>query len=46
VRKIILMMPVPVDGSTDAPERELDWQKADDKLHRRNEQVGAMVRAK
>ena len=38
-------MPVPVDGSTDGPERALDWHKADDKLHRRNEQAGAMARA-
>jgi hypothetical protein len=28
------MMSVSVDGFIEGPERELDWHKADDKLHR------------
>ena len=48
MRKIILMMPVsmmPVsaDGFIEGPEREPDWHKVGDELHRHfSEQLGAM----
>ena len=34
MRKIILTMPVSVDGFIEGPERGLDWHKADDELLR------------
>jgi 2-haloacid dehalogenase len=33
MRKIILMMPVSVDGFIEGPNRELDWQMIDEELH-------------
>lgn len=43
MRKIILMMLVSLDGSIEGPQRDLDWHKVDDELHRHfNEQLGAM----
>ena len=47
MRKIILVMPVPVNAFTERPGPQPDWHKAGDELHcRLNEQVGAMRRAK
>ena len=34
MRKIILLVSVSVNGFIEGPERELDWHKADDELHR------------
>ena len=43
MRKIILMMPVSAGGFIEGPERELDWHKVDDELHRQfNEPLSAM----
>ena len=37
------MMSVSLDGSIEGPQRDLDWHKVDDELHRHfNEQLGAM----
>src|ERR1035437_2929423 len=43
MRKIILMMPVSLDGFIEGPDRELDWHLVDDELHAHfNEQLSAM----
>ena len=43
MRRIILMMSVSLDGFIEGPDRELDWHRVDDELHRHfNEQLGAM----
>ena len=43
MRKNILMMPVGVDDFIEGPQRELDWHKVDDELHRHfDEQLGAI----
>ncbi|MEU4347730.1 dihydrofolate reductase family protein [Streptomyces sp. NPDC023838] len=34
MRKIILMMSVSLDGFIEGPERQLDWHRVDDELHR------------
>ena len=34
MRKIIWMMPVPVDGYMEGPNREIDWPMVDDELLR------------
>ena len=44
MRKIIRMMSVSLDGFIEGPQRDLDWHKVDDGLHRHfNERRGAMV---
>ena len=43
MRKVILMMSVSLDGFTEGPHREIDWQMVDDELHNHfNEQLAAM----
>jgi hypothetical protein len=43
MRQIILMMSVSLDGFIEGPQRDLDWHKVDDELHRHsNELLGAM----
>jgi len=43
MKKIILMMSVSLDGFFEGPNRELDWQMADDELHVHfNEQLSGM----
>jgi hypothetical protein len=34
MRKIILIVPVSLDGFIEGPQRDLDWHKVDDELHR------------
>jgi hypothetical protein len=43
MRKIILMMSVPLDGFIEGPARELDWHRVDDDLQSHfNDQLSAM----
>ncbi|MEV0410588.1 hypothetical protein AB0I68_07155 [Streptomyces sp. NPDC050448] len=34
MRKIILMMPVSLDGFFEGPDRDIGWHLVDDELHR------------
>jgi dihydrofolate reductase len=43
MRKIILMMSVSLDGFIEGPDRQIDWHRVDDELHRHfNEYLGSL----
>ncbi len=43
MRKIVLMMSVSLDGFMEGPQRQIDWHRVDDELHRHfNEQIKTM----
>ncbi|MFD9486891.1 dihydrofolate reductase family protein [Streptomyces sp. NPDC059991] len=43
MRKIILMMSVSLDGFVEGPERQIDWHRVDDELHRHfNDELRSM----
>lgn len=43
MRKVILWMSVSLDGFFEGPDRQIDWHRVDDELHRHfNEELGAM----
>ena len=43
MRKIVWMMSVSLDGFMEGPNREIEWHRVDDELHRHfNEELGAM----
>lgn len=43
MRKIILMMSLSLDGYMEGPERQIDWHRVDDELHRHfNEELRSM----